>query len=138
MSNRRFTLPDGTSVVITKSARSPEVEPFEPEMTVPPEAEATPAHVHPAQTDEFEVLSGSLEILVGQDWRELRAGESLTIPPGQVHTYRNTRSPRMILAIARLWSEHQDVMRFARPSFRLLISALAALARVTGVGIPPR
>lgn len=58
-------------------------------MVVAPDGLATPPHVHPNQTDEFDVVSGSLEVLDGGTWRELKSGESLVIPPGRVHTYRN-------------------------------------------------
>ncbi len=85
----RTTLPDGTEVQITKRATTPNRERFELEMVVPPASTATPPHVHPDQTDEFEVVSGSLEVLYGKQWRRLEAGDKLVVPAGVVHTYRN-------------------------------------------------
>ena len=82
-------LPDGTEVVVTRRASQPESDSFELEMTVPSGGASTPPHVHPAQTDEFEVVEGSLEVLFGEEWRMLRAGESLVVPAGVVHTFRN-------------------------------------------------
>lgn len=35
------------------------------------------------------MLDGVLEALVGQEWRTLPAGQTLQVPPGAVHTFRN-------------------------------------------------
>lgn len=35
------------------------------------------------------MTDGMLEVLVGHEWRTLGAGESVAIPPGTVHTFRN-------------------------------------------------
>lgn len=82
-------LPDGTEVEITHRAADPSRDRFELEMVVPPHSTATPPHTHPAQTDEFEIVSGTLEVLVGTQWQRLTPGEMLVVPPGVVHTYRN-------------------------------------------------
>jgi quercetin dioxygenase-like cupin family protein len=82
-------MPDGTEVRITKRAAEPQREPFQLEMIVPPRSTATPPHVHPDQTDEFNIVEGSLEVLCNGEWRMLNAGDSFVIPPGVVHTYRN-------------------------------------------------
>jgi mannose-6-phosphate isomerase-like protein (cupin superfamily) len=46
-------------------------------------------HVHPHNIEVFEVLEGEVEFLVGSEWRTLRAAESVTVPPGERHTFRN-------------------------------------------------
>jgi quercetin dioxygenase-like cupin family protein len=47
-----------------------------------------PAHVHPAAEESFEVVEGHLELLVGDGWHRVGAGELLTVPRGTRHTYR--------------------------------------------------
>jgi mannose-6-phosphate isomerase-like protein (cupin superfamily) len=42
-------------------------------------------HVHPHQEERFEVLSGSLTALVGDEERVVSAGEILVVPPGTPH-----------------------------------------------------
>jgi quercetin dioxygenase-like cupin family protein len=89
IADRGFTLADGTALRITRRAADPASDGFELEMTVPPNAVATPPHVHPRQTDEFDVVSGALEVLLDGSWLRLGAGDRLVVRPGQVHTYRN-------------------------------------------------
>ena len=48
------------------------------------------AHVHPHQTEHFEVLAGTLGIRRGRDKVELRAGEDVVVEPGTPHKFWNT------------------------------------------------
>jgi len=85
---RRFEFPDGSLYDVVSSgagngARS------EVQVTLPPVCEVPPPHIHPQQEETFTVIEGSLDVLVGQEWRSLGAGETVTIPRGQVHTFRN-------------------------------------------------
>ncbi len=50
-----------------------------------------PAHYHPYQEERFEVLSGTLRVLVGGEERTLKAGEVLTVAPGTPHEMWNGR-----------------------------------------------
>jgi hypothetical protein len=50
-------------------------------------------HVHPRLTEEYQVLEGSLEILVGKEWRTVGEGEAASVPPGTVHTFRVGAAP---------------------------------------------
>jgi glyoxylate utilization-related uncharacterized protein len=45
--------------------------------------------VHPHQQETYDVVDGSLEVLVGHEWKTVPAGERVVIPPGTVHTFRN-------------------------------------------------
>ncbi|MFI7586558.1 cupin domain-containing protein [Spongisporangium articulatum] len=84
-----YTTPDGTSWTVTRRATDLANESFEIEMHVPPHAVSTPPHVHPRQTDEFNVVSGRVEVLLDGAWRVLGPGDELVVPPNHVHTYRN-------------------------------------------------
>jgi mannose-6-phosphate isomerase-like protein (cupin superfamily) len=46
-------------------------------------------HVHPNTEDSFEVVEGVLEVCVDGQWRSLQAGETVTVPRGVAHTFRN-------------------------------------------------
>ena len=49
-----------------------------------------PAHVHPAMEERFEVLAGRPSFLAGRKWRTADPGETVVVPPGTRHAYRNT------------------------------------------------
>ena len=65
-----------------------------------------PVHLHPTAEESYEVLEGSLEVLIGNQWRTLRAGETATVPPGAPHTLRMTAEP------VRLINVHRPALRF--------------------------
>jgi mannose-6-phosphate isomerase-like protein (cupin superfamily) len=46
-----------------------------------------PLHVHPGQSERFEVHSGRLRLTVGARDLVLRAGDALTVPAGVPHTF---------------------------------------------------
>lgn len=48
------------------------------------------AHVHPKQTEYFEVRSGVLSARVGKEGLTLGPGESMTVPKGTPHTWWNS------------------------------------------------
>jgi mannose-6-phosphate isomerase-like protein (cupin superfamily) len=47
-------------------------------------------HIHPKQDETFEIVSGMLDVFVEGSWRHLRAGQSVCIPKGMVHGFRNS------------------------------------------------
>jgi quercetin dioxygenase-like cupin family protein len=47
------------------------------------------AHVHPNQSETFEVLEGELSLKVGRDKLVAQAGDVVTVSPGTVHKFRN-------------------------------------------------
>lgn len=48
-----------------------------------------PVHYHPNQEERFEVLSGTLRVLLDGEERTLKVGEILTVPPGTPHEMWN-------------------------------------------------
>jgi mannose-6-phosphate isomerase-like protein (cupin superfamily) len=65
-----------------------------------------PVHLHPNAEESYEVLEGSLEVLIGNQWRTLRAGEKAIVAPGTPHTLRMTGEP------VRLINVHRPALRF--------------------------
>jgi mannose-6-phosphate isomerase-like protein (cupin superfamily) len=87
-----LTMPDGTSFSIIESAADSNGTRIEFEITMAPSAQGPPKHFHPQQRESWRVLAGELSVFVEDAWRTLREGESLSIPPGAVHTLRNRSS----------------------------------------------
>ena len=49
-----------------------------------------PPHVHPSMEERFEVISGELSLLSGRKWQTAAAGETVVVPAGTRHAYRNS------------------------------------------------
>lgn len=63
-------------------------------------------HVHPGQEESFVMLSGVLDVLVDGRWRRLQQGESVRIPKGTIHGWRNSTE-----AAARATNTHDPGLR---------------------------
>lgn len=57
--------------------------------TYAPGGSPPPAHLHPFQDEDFEVLSGCLTVRLGRDERVLSPGERIGIPRGTSHSMFN-------------------------------------------------
>ncbi len=87
--------PDGSDYTITASAGETGGSYVEMELLLPPEAVTPPLHIHPRQTEEYEVISGRLVVHVDGEWQSLPEGESISVPPGEPHTFRNASGVRI-------------------------------------------
>lgn len=58
------------------------------EMWVQPGGGVTP-HIHPNMEERFTVLEGRAEFLAGRRWVGADAGETVVVPAGMRHAYRN-------------------------------------------------
>jgi mannose-6-phosphate isomerase-like protein (cupin superfamily) len=58
-------------------------------VTYVPHSPLPPAHLHPAQTERFEVHSGELSFLIDGVQTLVTAGEVVEVPPGAVHQVEN-------------------------------------------------
>jgi quercetin dioxygenase-like cupin family protein len=85
--------PDGSVYRITRSTAQTEGAELELELELPAGGWAPRPHVHPQLTEEYEVVDGSFEVLLGGQWRRLEAGDAATVPPGAVHTFRVGPAP---------------------------------------------
>src|SRR2546423_1612874 len=88
------------------------------ETIVRPGGTVAAAHVHPYQTERFDVLAGTLGVRTGRRKAELRAGESVEIEPGIPHKF---------------WNAGDDELRFVAEvspalQFESLIETMFALA----------
>jgi len=65
-----------------------EGEVLEIDTWVEPGGGVTP-HVHPGMEERFTVLEGRASFLSGREWSEATAGETVVVPAGARHAYRN-------------------------------------------------
>lgn len=68
---------------------------FRAEGTFPPGGFAGVEHVHPHQHEQFEVLAGRAAFTVEGAERVLGAGETIEVPAGTSHTFRNAGDDEM-------------------------------------------
>jgi quercetin dioxygenase-like cupin family protein len=98
------------------------------ETWVDPGGGVTP-HIHPAMEERFEVLDGEVSFLSGRKWVTARAGESVTVPAGVRHAYRNKSG-----------AEAHMVCHATPPStLQEFLEDAASLSRaglITGKGLP--
>ncbi len=137
MASRRYEFPDGSLYDILVSGGETQGARSEMQITLPPHPVTPPPHIHPAQEEQWVVLDGSLEVLSGQQWRPLGAGESAVVPAGIVHTFRNRSGENVrfrvvhtpALAIERYldrlyWLSAMNRIRGSRDLTSLLYSSL--------------
>lgn len=85
-------------------------------------------HVHPVQHERFEVLEGTATFRRGRERVRLGAGESIEIPAGTAHGFRNETT-----ADVRLLCEVRPALRFV--DYLETIFALARDGKVTRRGM---
>jgi quercetin dioxygenase-like cupin family protein len=66
------------------------------ELSAAPGAVVAAAHVHPSQTETFEVLSGKLGAKLGRKRVEARAGDVVVVPPRVAHTWWNAGEDTLV------------------------------------------
>jgi quercetin dioxygenase-like cupin family protein len=79
----------GELMIFHKTAADTNGELVEFELVAKPGAFVAMPHVHPYQTERFEVLAGTLEVKKGRKRQTATAGEVLEIEPGVAHSWRN-------------------------------------------------
>jgi mannose-6-phosphate isomerase-like protein (cupin superfamily) len=93
-----FVTLDGSSIrEIAGPARTPARNQSLAEATVPPGG-ATVAHHHVRAEELYFLLAGRGRMRLGEEAREVGAGDCVVIPPGTVHRLENTgREPLVLL-----------------------------------------
>jgi mannose-6-phosphate isomerase-like protein (cupin superfamily) len=75
----------GTRTVFTATAESTDGAYVEIEATYPPHSSKPPLHLHPAQVEDFTVLSGQLDVIRGDESFTVKEGDSFSVPAGTPH-----------------------------------------------------
>jgi len=126
---------------------------FDVEATYAPHGSRPPRHSHPHHDEHFEVLDGTLRVVVAGRERDLTAGDTLDIPRGTVHHMWNpTGTPTRVrwlstpagrveayframdrdpgpLGLAGVLHEYRDVMRPTSPLARAFVTLVGPLTR---------
>jgi len=103
----RFKMPDGSVYIVRRPAAEPDRDSVEMEFVLPSACVPPPPHFHPQQVEEYEVLEGRFDVVVEGEWRTLAPGESVSVPIGVLHTFRNRSG-----GVVRVRNWHRPAMRF--------------------------
>jgi len=79
----------GERLRFLKTSRDTNGEAVVVEVTVQPDGFVAAAHVHPHQSEHFEILEGTVGFRLGREKVELGAGESVLVEPGTPHRFWN-------------------------------------------------
>jgi len=79
----------GESMTFVTTSRETGGKYVEIELRADPDAFVAAAHVHPAQTERFEVIEGTLAAKVAGNTVEAKPGDVLVVEPGQAHKWWN-------------------------------------------------
>ena len=119
----------GESITFRRTSAQTGGELVEIECTVQPGGGVAAAHVHPYQSERFEVLEGTLEFRHGRDKQTATAGDVVTVEPGTVHSFRNVgESPATFVC------EVRPALQFER--FIETMFGLAADGKTNRKGMP--
>ncbi len=99
------------------------------ETEVQPGGNGGPIHQHRRQEERFLLHEGTLRYRVGRRRGVLRAGETLVVPPGTAHAFRNDGAH-----VARMRAEFRPALRLEEFFARLF--DLAARGEVDARGVP--
>jgi quercetin dioxygenase-like cupin family protein len=97
MTGDRFEMPDGSVYEVTAAARDTAGRSVGMNFVLPPGAVPPLPHIHPTQTEDFEVVEGPLELMVDGAWRTLETGQKASVPPRVLHTFRNRSDDTKVL-----------------------------------------
>jgi quercetin dioxygenase-like cupin family protein len=106
-SGDRFEMPDGSAYEVTRAATDTGGEFVEMEFTLPPGSVSPPPHLHPSLTEEYEVIDGKFDVMSAGSWTTLSPGESASVPPNTLHTFKNRSG-----AAVRVRNVHRPPARF--------------------------
>jgi mannose-6-phosphate isomerase-like protein (cupin superfamily) len=72
---------------------------------------ATAAHYHPRAEEIYYILRGAGALTIDAETRDVGVGDAIAIPPGAVHTIRNTGDePLIFLCCCAPGYEHDDTV----------------------------
>jgi quercetin dioxygenase-like cupin family protein len=108
----------GERIVFRRTSRETKGESVLIEVTVQPNGFVAAAHVHPIQSERFEILGGELEFTLGGKTTVARPGDVVMVEPGTPHRFRNVGAGE-----ARFVCEIRPALEFER-----LIETMFSLA----------
>jgi quercetin dioxygenase-like cupin family protein len=79
----------GERILFRQTSRETNGEAVVIECTIQPNGFVAATHLHPGQSERFEVLEGELEYKLGRKRVIARAGDVVTVEPGTPHRFRN-------------------------------------------------
>ena len=108
----------GERLTFVKTSRETGGEAVVVDATIEPNGAVAAAHVHPFQTERFEIRSGTVRFKLGKDEIEAKAGDVVTVEPGTPHKFWNAGD------------EHARFVTEIRPAlgFERLIETMFSLA----------
>ncbi|MBW4510273.1 MAG: cupin domain-containing protein [Scytonematopsis contorta HA4267-MV1] len=88
----------GDSMIILQSTHVMGGNSFTAKFTLPPGSHGTPLHYHNNLLETFEVLSGALEMELGEkgNIKVLLPGEVVYVPAGMYHSFRNSSDSEVV------------------------------------------
>lgn len=119
----------GERIVWRRVARETNGELLQGELFAVPGGRPAAAHVHPDQEERFEVLAGTLKLVVDGKQATLRPGDIAVIPPGRPHTWANVGDDE-----ARVLGEFRPALR--TEMFFETLFGLARDGKVNSKGLP--
>ncbi|MBL8120578.1 MAG: cupin domain-containing protein [Anaerolineae bacterium] len=89
----------GESFTFLKTAEETNGAYFQFEWRLKPDGLMPFAHVHPYQTETFEVLQGEMSVLINHAVQVVKAGETITVPAGAVHQPMNPKRQELLVRV---------------------------------------
>lgn len=89
----------GESFTFLKTAEETNGAYFQFEWRLKPDGLMPFAHVHPCQTETFEVLQGEMSVLISHAVNVVKAGETITVPAGAVHQPMNPKRQELVVRV---------------------------------------
>lgn len=89
----------GESFTFLKTAEETNGAYFQFEWRLMPDGLMPFAHVHPYQTETFEVLQGEMSVLISHAVHVVKAGETITVPAGAVHQPMNPKRQELVVRV---------------------------------------
>lgn len=88
--------------------------------------DSPPVHIHPKAEESYKVLSGTLEVNVEGEWKQVHAGEKHSVSPGTPHTFRNKEPVELI-------NVHRPALEYER-----FFRRFQKIVTEQGVSLPPK
>jgi quercetin dioxygenase-like cupin family protein len=119
----------GEKITFRKTAADTDGELLQFDLELSPDGKVPGMHVHPAQEERFEVISGTMRFRKGMRRVTAHAGDVVVVPAGTVHKFANASDETAVVRVE------------VRPALRMeeLLETSVELAedgRTTGAGMP--